>query len=95
MLRRTRIPVVPLGATSPCVVDQGWLYDVLRWAGVSHATAAHWQQVVIKPVTVVVVLLVAIADRLVRQPDHPALGRGRRPQGRGPRRLAPCRGPGR
>ena len=40
-----------LGATSPIVVDQGWLYDVLRWAGVSQPTAAHWQQVVIKPVT--------------------------------------------
>jgi small conductance mechanosensitive channel len=42
------------------VVDQGWLYEVLRWAGVSAPTAAHWQGVVIKPVTVVVVVWVAI-----------------------------------
>jgi small conductance mechanosensitive channel len=48
------------GATSALVADQGWLYDVLRWAGVSSPTAAHWQQVVIKPVTVVVVVLVAV-----------------------------------
>jgi small conductance mechanosensitive channel len=51
---------VILGATSPTLVDQGWLYDVLRWAGVSDPTAAHWQQVVIKPLTVVLVLLGAI-----------------------------------
>ena len=40
VLRRTRIPVVPFGAIS-AVTDQGWLYDVLGWAGVSQATAAH------------------------------------------------------
>jgi small-conductance mechanosensitive channel len=48
------------GATSPIVVDQGWLYDVLRWAGVSQPNAAHWQEVVIKPLTVIVILLVAV-----------------------------------
>jgi len=51
---------VLLGATSPSVVDQGWLYSILRWAGVSESTSEHWQLVVIKPVTVAVVLLVAV-----------------------------------
>jgi moderate conductance mechanosensitive channel len=51
---------VLFGATSPTVVDQGWLYDVLRWAGVSELTAAHWQQVLIKPLTVLLVLLGAL-----------------------------------
>lgn len=72
MLRRTRIPVVLIRAISPLVVDQGWLYDVLRWAGVSGPTAAHWQQVVIKPVTVLVVIWVAIligwlGSRIIRR----------------------------
>ena len=51
---------MPIHAIPPLVVDQGWLYDVLRWAGVSQPTAAHWQEVVIKPVTVLVVVWVAI-----------------------------------
>ena len=93
-LRRTRIPVVPLSATSPVVVDDGWLYDVLRWAGVSQPTAAHWQQVVIKPLTVVMVVLVAALIWLAREPDHPALGRGRRPQGRRPTPTRPAPRPG-
>jgi small-conductance mechanosensitive channel len=59
------------GATSP-VTDQGWLYDLLRWAGVSQATAAHWQQVVIRPVSVVVVLIGAVilgwlGNRIIRR----------------------------
>jgi len=63
---------VPLAATSPIVADDGWLYDVLRWAGVSQPTAAHWQEVVIKPVTVVMVLLVAalvawLGSRIIRR----------------------------
>jgi small-conductance mechanosensitive channel len=63
---------VPLHAISPLVVDQGWLYDVLRWAGVSSPTAGHWQQVVIKPVTVLVVVWVAIlvgwvGSRIIRR----------------------------
>ncbi len=63
---------MPLAATSPIVVDDGWLYDVLRWAGVSQPTAAHWQEVVIKPLTVVMVLLVAaliawLGSRVIRR----------------------------
>jgi small conductance mechanosensitive channel len=63
---------VLLGATSPIVVDQGWLYDVLRWAGVSEPTAAHWQEVVIKPLTVLLILLVAVlisrlGNRIIRR----------------------------
>jgi moderate conductance mechanosensitive channel len=54
------------------VVDDGWLYDVLRWAGVSQPTAAHWQEVVIKPLTIVLVLLVAVliawlGSRIIRR----------------------------
>ena len=38
---------------------------------------------VVKPVTVVLIFLVATGPRLVRQPDHPALDRGRGPPGGG------------
>jgi len=60
------------GATSVFAADQGWLYNVLRWAGVDPTTAAHWQQVVIKPVTVAVVVLVAVlvgwlGNRVIRR----------------------------
>ncbi|MHB8329330.1 MAG: mechanosensitive ion channel family protein, partial [Acidimicrobiales bacterium] len=48
------------GATSPPLADQGWLYDLLRWAGVGQTTATHVQQVVLKPVTVAMVVLVAV-----------------------------------
>jgi small conductance mechanosensitive channel len=63
---------VLIGATSPTVVDEGWLFDLLRWAGVSQPTAAHWQQVVIKPLTVLIVILVAAAvarlgNRIIRR----------------------------
>jgi len=59
------------GATSP-VTDQGWLFDVLRWAGVSQGTAAHWQQVVIRPVTVAMIVIVAVlvgwlGNRIIRR----------------------------
>jgi small conductance mechanosensitive channel len=59
-------------ATSPNVVDHGWLYDLLRWAGVSQPTAAHWQQVVIRPVTVLVIVVVAaligwLGNRIIRR----------------------------
>jgi small conductance mechanosensitive channel len=40
---------------------EGWLYDLLRWAGVAAPTAAHVQQVLVKPVSLVVVVLVAFA----------------------------------
>ncbi len=63
---------MPLSATSAIVVDDGWLYDVLRWAGVSQPTASHWQQVVIKPLTVVLIVLVAVliswlGSRIIRR----------------------------
>ncbi len=63
---------MPLAAISTPVVDQGWLYDVLRWAGVDQPTAAHWQEVVIKPVTVLMVIWVAIVigwlgSRIIRR----------------------------
>jgi small conductance mechanosensitive channel len=60
------------GATPPLFATQGWLYDLLTWAGVDHTTAAHVQQVVLKPVTVVLIFLVAAAvgwfgSRLIRR----------------------------
>jgi small-conductance mechanosensitive channel len=60
------------GAISSVVAAQGWLYDVLTWAGVDHATAGHVQQVILKPVTVVLIFLVAAAvgwfgSRLIRR----------------------------
>ena len=59
-------------ATSQTVADHGWLYDLLRWAGVSDPTAAHWQQVVIKPVTVLVIVVVSslvgwLGNRVIRR----------------------------
>jgi small conductance mechanosensitive channel len=80
---------VLIGATSPALTDQGWLYDVLRWAGVSQPTAAHWQEVVIKPVTVAVVLLVAVligrlGNRVIRRwigaAAHKAVARAESPR---------------
>jgi moderate conductance mechanosensitive channel len=54
------------------VTDQGWLYDILRWAGVSETAASHWQQVVIKPVTVLVIIVVSalvgwLGNRIIRR----------------------------
>jgi small-conductance mechanosensitive channel len=60
LLRRARIPVVPTGAASAQAATQGWLYDLLRWAGVGDPTASHLQQVVVKPVSVVVIAVVAV-----------------------------------
>jgi small conductance mechanosensitive channel len=71
-LRRTRIPVVTSGATALLAADAGWLYDLLVWLGVGHSTAQHLQQVVLKPVAVVVILLVAVGiswlgSRIIRR----------------------------
>ena len=80
---------MPGVATSQVAADQGWLYDVLRWAGVSDPTAAHWQQVVIKPVTVVVIVVVAVVvgwlgSRVIRRwlgaAAHRALSRSDSPR---------------
>jgi len=49
---------VPARATS-LAAAQGWLYELLRWAGVSDPTAAHLQQVVVKPLSVVIIVLIA------------------------------------
>jgi len=45
-------------ATTGTPSDQGWLFDLLRWLGVGPSTAAHLQQVVLKPVVIIAVLLV-------------------------------------
>lgn len=59
-------------ATSSVAADQGWLYDLLRWAGVSDPTAAHWQEVLLRPLTVVAIVLVAaltawLGNRVIRR----------------------------
>jgi len=51
---------VTADATALLAADQGWLYDLLVWFGVNQATARHLQQVVLKPVAVIVILLVAV-----------------------------------
>lgn len=61
---------MPPGATS-LATTQGWLYELLRWAGVSEPTAAHLQQVVVKPVSVVAIVIIAalaswIGNRFIR-----------------------------
>lgn len=57
-------------ARSPAAV-QGWLYQLLRWAGVNDSTAGHVQEVLVKPVSVVLVVLGALiigwlGNRLIR-----------------------------
>ena len=49
----------------------GWLYDLLRWAGVGKTTAAHMQEVVVKPVSVVIIAAGAVVvswvgNRIIR-----------------------------
>ncbi|MGD0320765.1 MAG: mechanosensitive ion channel domain-containing protein [Acidimicrobiales bacterium] len=59
-------------ATMPALpAVSGWLYDLLRWAGVAQPTAAHLQQVVVKPVSVVVIAVGAavaswLGNRVIR-----------------------------
>jgi len=49
----------------------GWLYQLLRWAGVGQPSAAHVQQVLVKPISLVLVVLLALAtgwlgNRIIR-----------------------------
>jgi small-conductance mechanosensitive channel len=58
--------------TPPLLAAQGWLYDLLVWLGIDHATARHLQEVVVKPVAVLLILLVAAAvgwfgSRIIRR----------------------------
>lgn len=48
------------GASSPSAAVEGWLYQVLRWAGVDQATSDHVQQVLVKPVSVLFVMAGAV-----------------------------------
>lgn len=57
---------------SPVPATEGWLYQLLRWAGVGDPTASHVQQVLVKPVSVVLVVVVAAAvgwlgNRVIRR----------------------------
>ena len=63
---------MPDAATSPLLAAEGWLYQLLRWAGVGDPTASHVQQVLVKPISVVIVLVVAVAvgwigNRVIRR----------------------------
>jgi moderate conductance mechanosensitive channel len=49
-----------LAATSAPAGDQGWIYEVLRWAGVGPVTAHHVQSVLVRPLTVVLIFVVAL-----------------------------------
>ena len=62
---------MPLATTPPFLAVSGWLYDLLRWAGVDEPTAAHLQQVVVKPVSVVAIAIGAVVasflgNRIIR-----------------------------
>ena len=57
---------------SPVPAAEGWLYQLLRWAGVGVPTASHVQQVLVKPISVVLVVLVAavvgwLGNRVIRR----------------------------
>jgi len=72
VLRPTRIPVVPLAATSAPTSDQGWIYELLRWMGVSPDTAHHVQSVLVRPLTVVAIVILGVValwlgDRAIRR----------------------------
>ena len=60
-----------LAAPSPTTAVEGWLYQLLRWAGVGQNAAAHVQQVLVKPVSVVLVVVGGflfgwLGNRLIR-----------------------------
>jgi len=63
---------VPLPATSSPTTDQGWIYELMRWMGVSPDTAHHVQSVLLRPLTVLFILVVAavawwLGDRAIRR----------------------------
>ncbi|HUO48342.1 MAG TPA: mechanosensitive ion channel domain-containing protein, partial [Acidimicrobiales bacterium] len=49
-----------MAATSPPPLDSGWIYDLLRWAGVDPATAHHVQSALQRPLTIVLIVLLAL-----------------------------------
>jgi len=51
---------VPLAATSASNGDQGWIYEVLRWMGVDPTTAHHVQSVLVRPLTILFILVLAV-----------------------------------
>ncbi|MGH9019040.1 MAG: mechanosensitive ion channel family protein, partial [Acidimicrobiales bacterium] len=63
---------MPPPAIAPISATSGWLYDLLTWTGVDKATARHVQDVIVKPLTVVVVILAAVligwlGSRMIRR----------------------------
>ncbi|HMK63652.1 MAG TPA: mechanosensitive ion channel domain-containing protein [Acidimicrobiales bacterium] len=59
-------------ASSPNADVQGWLYQLLRWAGVGQSAAARVQQVLVKPLSVGLVILGALlfgwlGSRIIRR----------------------------
>jgi small conductance mechanosensitive channel len=51
---------VPLADTSPPPLESGWIYDLLRWAGVSAATAHHVQSALQRPLAILVIAVFAL-----------------------------------
>lgn len=59
------------GATAAVLAVDGWLFQLLRWAGVGEPTAAHVQQVLVKPLSLALVVVVALVvgwlgNRIIR-----------------------------
>jgi moderate conductance mechanosensitive channel len=51
---------VPIAATSPPSSDQGWIYDLLRWAGVDPSTSRHVQSALVRPLTIIFIVILAL-----------------------------------
>ena len=63
---------MPIAATSAPSTDQGWIYELMRWIGVSPDTAHHIQSVLVRPLTVLFIVIVAgialwVGDRAIRR----------------------------
>ena len=51
---------MPVAATSPPPIDSGWIYDLLRWAGVDPVTAHHVQSALQRPLAIVLIVILAL-----------------------------------
>ena len=51
---------MPVAATSPPPLESGWIYDLLRWAGVDPETAHHVQSALQRPLAVLLIVALAL-----------------------------------
>ncbi|HYA68150.1 MAG TPA: hypothetical protein VED63_05395, partial [Acidimicrobiales bacterium] len=63
---------MPILATSAPSTDQGWIYELMRWFGASTDTAHHIQSVLIRPLTVLFIVILAVialwvGDRAIKR----------------------------